>query len=469
MAVVFISYRREDSAGYAGRLHEELEERLSAGQVFRDVDTLQPGQDFVDGIDERLKECGVCIALLGRGWLGATDEAGHRRLDSDLDYVRLEIATALARPDVLVIPVLVGGGTMPAASSLPENIRSLARRQAITLRDETWESDMDRLAEVIARHTGGHTITPPDKHPPSRRAAVLGVAAVVALVTLGLMWFLVSDRKVAVTPPPPGPSDTGVDNSRPPASGNVHPIEIPRQSEISHGDLIYTLVSGSLRPGQGTSTLWLRFRVSNEGRDDANLWDQSFRVAVGGQVVPASGGLNTVLGARSIQQQIVRFEIPSGDRHAILRINYGDRTGELPLDLSDAGGPPKHEEPDPGDALSRADMSAVVREPVPLVMAGWARATLTRATARRFANITRLFLDVRIENTSGYPQFSGDLVLRLAAGGELLAPVRETSTSIDAHSTLTDDVVFEFPTTEKSVVLRGSMGQASAEIPLTIR
>src|SRR5512145_1595281 len=109
MATTFISYRRDDAAGYAGRLHEALEDRLGKNEVFRDVDTLEPGRDFIDAIEHRLRECRVFLALIGREWLDSRDSAGRRRLDQPHDFVRLEITTALARTDVLVIPVLIEG------------------------------------------------------------------------------------------------------------------------------------------------------------------------------------------------------------------------------------------------------------------------------------------------------------------------------------------------------------------------
>ena len=120
-----------------------------ASRVFRDVDTLRPGQDFVQAIESRLTDCRVMLAVIGREWASARDMAGSRRLDEPYDFVRLEIAAALARPNVLVVPVLVEGAAMPAASELPENIRALARRHAVTVRDETWDADVDRLVGVI--------------------------------------------------------------------------------------------------------------------------------------------------------------------------------------------------------------------------------------------------------------------------------------------------------------------------------
>ena len=138
MPSTFISYRRDDAAGYAGRLHDALERRLGEDQIFRDIDTLQPGLDFVDAIHSRLRECRVFLAIIGREWLDARDAAGNRRLHQSDDYVRLEIAGALARPEVRVIPVLIEGATMPAPESLPEDIRALARRHAMNLRDDAW-------------------------------------------------------------------------------------------------------------------------------------------------------------------------------------------------------------------------------------------------------------------------------------------------------------------------------------------
>src|SRR5215510_11682487 len=100
MPGVFISYRRGDASGYAGRLRESLERRLGTGQVFRDADAIEPGQAFVRTIEARIGECSVLLALIGQEWLSAADAAGRRRLDVSGDFVTLEIAGALTRPDV---------------------------------------------------------------------------------------------------------------------------------------------------------------------------------------------------------------------------------------------------------------------------------------------------------------------------------------------------------------------------------
>ena len=112
------------------------------------MDGLSPGQDFVEAIDARLRQCRVCLAVIGRDWLNARDAEGLRRLDQPDDFVRLELTAALARPEVLVIPVLVEGAAMPPADALPPEIRALARRQAVSLRDDTWDADVARLVQI---------------------------------------------------------------------------------------------------------------------------------------------------------------------------------------------------------------------------------------------------------------------------------------------------------------------------------
>ena len=107
MPRIFLCYRREDSSGHAGRLYDALAARFGDDNVFMDVDTIGVGTDFVAAIDAATRACDVCIALIGRRWLAAQAPGGERRLDDPHDYVRLELESALARPDVLVIPACV--------------------------------------------------------------------------------------------------------------------------------------------------------------------------------------------------------------------------------------------------------------------------------------------------------------------------------------------------------------------------
>jgi hypothetical protein len=92
---IFISYRREDTAGHAGRLYDRLHDRFPQNKIFMDVDTIDPGMDFGAAIEASVSSCDVLIAVIGKRWLTSADEEGRRRLDHPEDFVRREIATAL--------------------------------------------------------------------------------------------------------------------------------------------------------------------------------------------------------------------------------------------------------------------------------------------------------------------------------------------------------------------------------------
>ena len=109
---IFISYRRDETAYAAGWLYDRLAEHYGGGQVFKDVDSIELGDDFVEVINGAVGSCDVLLALVGDEWLTITDAGGRRRLDDPHDFVRLEIEAALAR-NVRVIPILVDGARMP--------------------------------------------------------------------------------------------------------------------------------------------------------------------------------------------------------------------------------------------------------------------------------------------------------------------------------------------------------------------
>ncbi len=150
MPNVFISYRREDAAGHAGRLYDGLRARFGEPRVFMDVDTVPAGVDFVDHIERWVASCDVLLVLIGDHWVSVRDSEGRRRLDNAEDFIRIEIEAALKR-GVTVIPVLVEGAQMPRSEDLPESIAMLARRNAIELSDARWSYDVERLARAISQ------------------------------------------------------------------------------------------------------------------------------------------------------------------------------------------------------------------------------------------------------------------------------------------------------------------------------
>src|SRR5688572_3663162 len=168
MSKIFISYRREDSGGYAGRLYDRLSQHFGKDQVFMDIDHIEPGEDFAELIDQQVGTCNTLIALIGRNWVNAADKTGAHRLDDPEDFVRLEIASALVS-NVRVMPVLVGGANMPAAQQLPAQLAMLVRRHAAELSDLRFHQDVDRLIESIEKSIANpSTATPPIPSEPVR-------------------------------------------------------------------------------------------------------------------------------------------------------------------------------------------------------------------------------------------------------------------------------------------------------------
>jgi tRNA A-37 threonylcarbamoyl transferase component Bud32 len=175
---VFISYRRQDARGSAGRIYDRCADRFGSDQVFMDVDNLPPGADFNKEITQAVSQCRVLLAIIGPRWLDAK-ERRRRRLDDPGDLVRMEIAAALTR-DILVIPILVEDADMPRSHELPGNLVGLAGRNAHRVRHESFRSDVDQLLtaiEPILRAATTATVTSPKrdqmqqapKAPPDRR------------------------------------------------------------------------------------------------------------------------------------------------------------------------------------------------------------------------------------------------------------------------------------------------------------
>jgi len=150
MGGIFISYRRDDSRHAAGRLYQHFVQKIQRDSLFMDVDSIEPGLDFVKVLTRTVGDCEALVAIIGPGWLNARDEDGERRLDNPDDFVRLELEAALAR-DVRVIPVLVDGAVMPRAADLPETLRPLVRRNAVRLAHERFGADAELLTETLRK------------------------------------------------------------------------------------------------------------------------------------------------------------------------------------------------------------------------------------------------------------------------------------------------------------------------------
>jgi hypothetical protein len=207
---IFISYRREDTSGYAGRLHDALSLHFGADRVFMDVDSIDYGMDFVEVVEKAVSSCEILIAVIGKRWVDIADKKGQRRLDNPQDLVRVEIATALKR-GIRVVPAIVQDAVMPAEDVLPEPLAKLARRNAIEISDSRWKFDVERLIETIEeelnRESAGQTKPASVGAPPvgarpvgsetKREASTetrpgwlkIALIALSALVLIGIVWI----------------------------------------------------------------------------------------------------------------------------------------------------------------------------------------------------------------------------------------------------------------------------------------
>ncbi|GGG97047.1 TIR domain-containing protein [Silvibacterium dinghuense] len=224
--VIFISYRRDDSEGEAGRLYDDLVRTYGDQSVFMDVAGIAPGVDFRQAIDDNVAGCGVCLVMLGPQWATITGSTGQRRLDDPNDFVRLEVSSALRR-NIPVIPVLVHDARMPHPEQLPEEIRELAYRNSVEISHARWNSDVQLLVDALKPYVEATRLTetqpvhatvpvqlPPPVAPqgqtpvpPSKLPQILGISVTVfVLLGAGIVWMALHGGNHAPAPASGAPS-----------------------------------------------------------------------------------------------------------------------------------------------------------------------------------------------------------------------------------------------------------------------
>ena len=250
---VFVSYRRSDVGGHAGRLADALRQRLGEESVFQDVSAIAPGERFTHAIEAALDECDAILAVIGPGWATASTPEGALRLFVPADYVCLELARALTR-NIRVIPVLVGGAALPAATQLPDDLAALPERQAVVLHDQTWHQDVAGLVRALRGPSQPH------RHHP-RRLLVVGAATLAVLVALAdSVWWLLPART----------DGTGADGPlpcAPPVSPEWAPVALTQgpatEVSTSDGRLLFRVRDARWRRHDNTWQLTLQTSMQN--------------------------------------------------------------------------------------------------------------------------------------------------------------------------------------------------------------
>jgi len=338
---LFISYRRGDSAGHAGRLFDGLAERFGAGHVFMDVSDLQPGQDYVDALDQALAKADCVLAVIGPRWLEAAGAAGQRRIDDPDDLVCREIAAGLKR-QATVIPVLVHGATMPAADAMPPALRALARRQAIALTDQRWERDLDELARLL----GAERASPPPRTA-GRGVKWVGVVALLALVLVaGGAWMKLRARgseppAVAAAPATTvdKPARTATSTAAPAPAAQRYAIALPQVSEVRfrthRAQFSYSIVAIRQEPRDGgMQVLSLLVRMTNRGPADDAFSSDQFRLVAGDQHFAPTTTFFDGVEAVAAEDRALDFVLPATVALPLLEIRVDPESTRIPIALS---------------------------------------------------------------------------------------------------------------------------------------
>jgi hypothetical protein len=148
MGGIFISYRRDDSAAFAGPIFDRLKKEFGHEAVFLDVDAIPAGADFIGIIQRNIEPCDVLLALIGPRWITSDLTNGRSRLHDPTDIVRVEIETALRR-GIPIVPILLEGARMPRREQLPTEIEALSHWQSCDVSHAFFHINMDRLVRAL--------------------------------------------------------------------------------------------------------------------------------------------------------------------------------------------------------------------------------------------------------------------------------------------------------------------------------
>jgi hypothetical protein len=335
---IFLSYRRGDVGGYAGRLSDALRQRLGAKSVFQDVTAIAPGHDYTAAIDRALDGSDAVLVVIGPGWHAAATQQGNPRLFEADDYVRLELSRALQR-NIPVIPVLVGGARLPAATELPDDLQRLVHRQAVVLHDETWHQDV----EGLLRSLRGQPAVPARSW--RRWLVPAGVAAaLIALVGLGAAagWWGPGSGDGSDTDDQTGAGEA-ILSCAPPTGQGWSPITLnnnPAGTEnLANGSLVFRVKDAHWRGSAGKWQVILATSMENATSEPAYHGDWRYSsLVVGRREFKATCFAPTpnLVTSQTVGDALIGFEVtcePDGYIQLILendsaRISVTDNTLE---------------------------------------------------------------------------------------------------------------------------------------------
>ena len=198
---IFVSYRRADSAGYAGRLVDKLKAQFG-NQVFFDVDSIRPGANFRDVIGETLDKCGAVVLLIGKRWLERNESMPP--FGDPQDVITQEIQSTLELK-IPIVPVLVDGASMPAEAVLPAPFQEISSLNAMELRHTSFDRDVQAVSDHLADILGGAKATSIERALLKLYGPFLGASfariygGIVLFSAMGAIWALLELAATALT------------------------------------------------------------------------------------------------------------------------------------------------------------------------------------------------------------------------------------------------------------------------------
>ena len=335
MAGIFISYRRDDASGHAGRLFDRLAARFGRDRVFMDVTDIAPGEDFAHAIETSVGSAELLLAVIGPQWIGAVNERGARRIDESTDFVHQEIAAGLQHR-VRVIPVLVRGARMPREDELPGPLKPLARRQAVELTDARWESDVALFEQALAERVAGPTSTPRDDERGrafGKRGVVAAIAVALLIGGMGYLWRARSgDGHEPAMPavPPKGVADT-VRPEINPAPGRLkiatshRALPLPSMPRFKLAGQQFEILGLRTEPAGNQDLLTIRLRMTNNGPYADTFTNVAAVLEMGDESIPAAAPLFELIPGYAAKEGELQFPLAGATQDATLVLRYANR------------------------------------------------------------------------------------------------------------------------------------------------
>ena len=344
MAGIFISYRRDDASGHAGRLFDRLAARFGRDHVFMDVTDIAPGEDFSHVIETSVGSADVLLAVIGPQWLSVTDAGGARRIDAPSDMVRQEIAAGFQRR-MRVIPVLVRGARMPRPEELPEGTKELARRQAVELTDSRWDSDLTLFEQALAKSmpAPGHDT---GEGPAKGRKRLIAAVAGVLLLLAGVAYFRTQFSREE-SPPADAPHTESAAESRPsdvtttrPATAEAtvrYALPLPKGARFRLAGQQFEILAVRREPADADGhLLTILLRMTNTGPYPAGFTGLTSVLESGDETTaPRAPVLEGIAGYAAVEGELQFLVAPTTER-ATLRLKYGDEETRIPLSLRES-------------------------------------------------------------------------------------------------------------------------------------